>query len=66
VWCHDNNLSLNVSKTKEARKRRAEHTPIHINWAVVERVDGFMFPGVYITKNLSWSKHTNTYSPAGD
>ena len=31
VWCHDNNLSLNVIKTKEMiveyRKRRTEHTP---------------------------------------
>ena len=43
VWCKDNNLSLNVSKTKEMiveyRKRRAEHTPIHIDGAVVERVE---------------------------
>ena len=32
VWCQDNNLSLNVIKTKEMivayRKRRAEHAPI--------------------------------------
>jgi hypothetical protein len=31
VWCQDNNLSHDVSKTKELivdyRKRRAEHTP---------------------------------------
>ena len=35
VCCQDNNLSLNVSKTKELivdyRKRRAEHAPIHID-----------------------------------
>ena len=37
VWCQDNNLSLNISKTKELmlimdfRKRRAEHAPIHID-----------------------------------
>ena len=33
VWCQDNNLSLNVSKTKELivdnRKRRTEHAPIY-------------------------------------
>jgi hypothetical protein len=56
VWCQDNNLSLNVSKTKELivdyRKRRAEHAPIHIDGAVVDQV--------HITKDLSWSKHTNT------
>ena len=34
VWCQDNNLSLNVNKTKELivdyRKRSAEQAPIHI------------------------------------
>ena len=43
VWCQDNNLSLHVIKTKEMivgyRKRRAEHTPILINGAVVEQVE---------------------------
>ena len=63
VWCQDNNISLNVGKTKELivdnRKRRAEHAPIHIDRAVVERVESFKFLGVHITKDLSWSKHTN-------
>ena len=58
----DNNLSLNVSKTKELivdyRKQRAEHVPIHIKRDVVEWVDSFL--GVHITKDLSWSAHTNT------
>ena len=43
VWCQDNNLSLNVSKTKELivdyRKRQAEQAPINIDGAVVERVE---------------------------
>jgi hypothetical protein len=43
VWCQNNNLSLNMSKTKEMivgyRKRRAEHSPIHINRAVVEWIE---------------------------
>jgi hypothetical protein len=55
----DNNLSLNVSKTKELimdyRKRRAEHGPIHIDGAVVELVES-----VHITNKRSWSKHTKT------
>ena len=58
-----NNLSLNVSKTKELivdyRKRRAEQAPININGAVVEQVGSFKLLGVHITNNLSWSKHTN-------
>ena len=45
VWCQDNNLFLNVIKTKEMivdyRKKRAEHTPILINGAVVEQVKKF-------------------------
>jgi hypothetical protein len=64
VWCQDNNLSLNVNKTKELivdyRKRRAEQVPININGAVVERVESFKFLGVYITNKLSRSKHTKT------
>jgi hypothetical protein len=62
VWCQDNNLSLNVSKTKELivnyRKRRAEQAPI--KGAVVERVESFKVLGVHITNKLSWSKHTKT------
>ena len=64
VWCQDNNLSLNVIKTKELivdyRKRRAQQAPILIDRAVVERVESFKFLGVYITNKLSWSKHTRT------
>ena len=41
VWCQDNNLSLNVSETKEVivdyRKRRAEQATILIDRAGVER-----------------------------
>ena len=40
--CQDNNLSLNVSKTKELivdiRKQKREHAPIHINGTAVKRV----------------------------
>jgi hypothetical protein len=64
VRCQDNNLALNVSKIKELivihRKIRAEHIPIHIDEAVVERVESFKFLGVHITNKLSWSKRTKT------
>ena len=64
VWCQDNNLSLNVNKTKEMivdyRKKRTEHTPILIDGAVVEQVESFKFLGVHITNKLTWSKHTKT------
>ena len=61
VWCQDNNLSLNMIKTKEMivdyRKKRTEHTPILINGAAVEQVESFKFFGVHITNKLTWSKH---------
>ena len=64
MWCKDNIFSLNVIKTKKMimdyRKRRAEHTPILINRAVVEQVESFKFLGVHITNKLTWSKHTKT------
>ena len=46
VWCQDNNLSLNIIKSKEMimdyRKRRAKYAPILINGAVVEQVESFL------------------------
>jgi hypothetical protein len=64
VWCQDNNLSLNVIKTKEMivdyKKRRTEYVPILIDVAAVEQVESFTFLGVHITNKLTWSKHTKT------
>ena len=55
TWpCQDNNLSLNVIKTKEMivdnRKRRTEHAPILNDGAAVEQVERFKFFGVMLTK----------------
>ena len=45
-----------MRKTKKLigdyRKRREEHTPIHIDRVIVERVETFKFLGVHITKDL--------------
>ena len=64
VWCKDDNLSLNVIKTKEMvveyRRRSTEHVPILIKGAVVEHVESFKFLGVHIKNKLDWSKHTKT------
>ena len=64
MWSQDNNLSINVIKTKEMivdyRKRRTEHAPILIDRAVVEQVESFKFLGVDIPSKLSWSKHNKT------
>ncbi|KAI3376634.1 hypothetical protein L3Q82_017069, partial [Scortum barcoo] len=45
-WCQDNNLQLNISKTKELivdfrRRQREEHAPLSINGTTVERVSSF-------------------------
>jgi hypothetical protein len=47
-----------VEMIVDYRKRRAEHAPIHIDRAVVERVEIFKFIDVHITNKLSWSKQT--------
>ena len=64
MWCRDNNLSLNVIKTKEMiagyKKRRTEYAPILIEGAVVEQIGSFKFLGVHTTNKLTWSKHTKT------
>ena len=64
VWCQDNNLSLNVIKTKEIivdyRKKRTEHAPILIDGAAVAQVESFKFLGVHITNKLACSKHPMT------
>ena len=62
-WCQENNLSLNVSKTKELivdfRKQRGEHCPITIDRAAVERVTSFKFLCVHIAEDLTWATHTH-------
>ncbi len=61
-WCRDNNLSLNVEKTKEIvvdfRRVHAQHAPLTINGATVERASSTKFLGVHITEDLSWTNNT--------
>jgi hypothetical protein len=43
VWCQENNLSLNVNKTKEMimdfRKQQRQHPHIHIDGTAMEKVE---------------------------
>ena len=63
MWCQENNLSLNVNKTKEMivdfRNQQSEHPPIHIDGTVLEKVV-FKFLGVHIMDKLKWSTHTDS------
>ncbi|KAF7708963.1 hypothetical protein HF521_018020, partial [Silurus meridionalis] len=64
-WCQENNLLLNISKTKElivdfSTKREQSYQPINISGTPMKRVDSFRYLGVHITQDLSWSCHTNT------
>ncbi|KAL7831607.1 hypothetical protein AOLI_G00291550 [Acnodon oligacanthus] len=64
-WCHDNNLCLNISKTKKMivdyrKLQRGGHSPQYINGAEVERVSSVKFLGVQLTDDLTWSHHSNT------
>ena len=62
VWCRDNNVSLNVEKTKEIvvnfRRALTHHPPLTINSDAVERVSSTKFLGVHLTEDLSWSSNT--------
>eukprot|EP00061_Rhincodon_typus_P012258 g37882.t1 len=64
TWCNENNLSLNVGKTKELiidfRKKGGEHSPKYINGTEVERVESVNLLRVTITDNLSWTSHVDT------
>ena len=58
-WCNDNNLELNVNKTKEMivdfrRKESSPPSPLVIDGRTVEIVQHFKFLGSTISSNLTW------------
>ena len=59
LWCSDNNLNLNIHKTKELimdfRKHRQDYTPLLINGEQVETVTTFKFLGTCISAYHSWT-----------
>ncbi|KAK3516019.1 hypothetical protein QTP70_001839 [Hemibagrus guttatus] len=65
AWCADNNLLLNISKTKELiidfrREKGRTYDPIHINGMAVEHVSSFKFLETHISEDLSWTTNTSS------
>ena len=61
----ENNLTLNVQKTKEMvfdfrRKESLELRPLEIGGQAVERVSEFRFLGTTISDNLNWGAHCSS------
>jgi hypothetical protein len=57
-WCTINNLSLNITKTKEVvidyRRNKSEILPLEIRGEKVEVVPCYKYLGTQITNDLSW------------
>ncbi|KAK3509707.1 hypothetical protein QTP70_008446 [Hemibagrus guttatus] len=57
AWCKDNNLSLNVEKTKEMvvdfRRAQSDHCPLNIDGSNVEIVKSTKFLGVHLAEDLT-------------
>uniref|UniRef100_A0A3B3C8D0 Reverse transcriptase domain-containing protein n=1 Tax=Oryzias melastigma TaxID=30732 RepID=A0A3B3C8D0_ORYME len=64
TWCRDNNLQLNVSKTKEIvvdfQRGHTQHLPLIIDGTAVERVTSTKFLGLHISEDLSWTANTTS------
>ena len=63
-WCNDNNLELNINKTKEIivdfrRKKYSPPLPLVIDGRTVEIVKHFKFVGSTISSNLKWELKTH-------
>ena len=62
-WCNDNNLILNVNKTKELivdfRRNKNVKTPLIINGSVVEQVNTFKLLGTFVMDTLSWKANSD-------
>ncbi len=65
-WCGANNLSLNVSKTKEVvmdfRRNSVDHPPLTIDSSTVKRVSSTKFLREHITEDLTWTTNTTSLS----
>lgn len=62
LWCRNNNLILNINKTKEFVvdywKRKSDIWPLFIDGDCVEQVAECRFLGVTMKEDLIWSANT--------
>lgn len=60
-WCENNNLVLNVAKTKELvvdfRKIQNSKAPLFIGGQAVEQVKSYKFLGTHISQDLKWQEN---------
>ena len=60
-WCQDNQLHLNVRKTKEVvidfRKSKKTVDDVTINGSIIEKVSHYKYLGVYVDDKLSLAHH---------
>ncbi|KAK7882139.1 hypothetical protein WMY93_028313 [Mugilogobius chulae] len=74
TWCKENNLVINVSKTKEIvvdprrGKERTHQTQLNIKGATVERVPTYKYLGDNIAEDMKWDQHISSVvrSPGSD
>ena len=63
-WCTNNDLELNVAKTKEMiidfRKNKTAMTPLAIREQQFELVDSYKFLGTTIANTLKWDTNAET------
>ncbi len=68
-WCGANNLSFNVSKTKEVvmdfRINSVDYPPLTIDGSTVERIGSTKFLRVHITEDLTWTTNVTSLNKKG-
>jgi hypothetical protein len=69
LWCEQNHLQLNISKTKEMvvdfRRTKAQLTAVPIQGMDVEMVGSYKFLGVHMDNRLEWAGNTGALYKKG-
>ena len=66
-WISGNHLTVNSFKTKwmliSQKRSQAHHLPpLYLNGSVIQPVEHYKYLGVWISSNLTWSKHVESVS----